>query len=70
MGNEEWKDLAKVVLVVVGSRKKDGRVAVCRTGRRSCLVEDIDAGQKVGGRVSGWSERGPRFYINNNLVLS
>lgn len=48
MGNEEWKDLAKVVLVVDVGRTKDGRVAVSRSGRRSCLVEDIDAGGESG----------------------
>lgn len=48
LGNEAWKDLAKVSLVAV-DRGREDRMAVVRTGRRNCLEEeDID---KCSGRL-------------------
>lgn len=41
MGNEEWKDLAKLSLVAVERGRVD-RMAVDRTGRKKRLVVDID----------------------------
>lgn len=41
MGSEEWKDLAKASLVAV-DRGREDRDAVVRSGRRTCLVDDID----------------------------
>lgn len=41
MGDEEWKDFANASLVAV-ERGREVRMAVERTGRKNCLVEDID----------------------------
>lgn len=44
LGNEGWKERATVSLGAVDGGMDD-RIAVVRTGRRSCLVVDIDERQ-------------------------
>lgn len=52
LGSEAWKDRANVSRVAAAERGSGERIAVVRTGRRNCLVEDID---RCFGGGEGWA---------------